>query len=96
MHDANTADHDGSRQSLKKYVKANNQLGSTTDAMFDSLFNKALRLGVQKGHFEQPKGECLPCCFVPPVAVTSIRPFLLLLLIPPFRCPRIYVTTDPC
>ena len=34
--------------------------------------------------------------FVPPVAVTSIRPFLLLLLIPPLRCPRIYVTTDPC
>jgi histone H1/5 len=44
-----------SRQSLKKFVKANNNL-SVTDAMFDSLFNKALRSGVEKGVFEQPKG----------------------------------------
>lgn len=44
-----------SRQSLKKFVKANNNL-SVTDAMFDSLFNKALRAGVEKGIFEQPKG----------------------------------------
>ncbi|RYP12808.1 hypothetical protein DL765_007128 [Monosporascus sp. GIB2] len=44
-----------SRQQLKKYVKANNQL-SVTDNMFDSLFNKALRAGVEKGVFEQPKG----------------------------------------
>ncbi|OAA65270.1 histone h1 [Niveomyces insectorum RCEF 264] len=44
-----------SRPSLKKFVKANNNL-SISDAMFDSLFNKALRSGVEKGIFEQPKG----------------------------------------
>ncbi len=52
------ADHRRSRQSLKKYVKANNKL-TVTDAMFDSLFNKALRNGVEKGVFEQPKGMLL-------------------------------------
>ncbi|KAK4157717.1 winged helix-turn-helix transcription repressor DNA-binding protein [Chaetomidium leptoderma] len=44
-----------SRQSLKKYVRANNTI-HVTDAMFDSLFNKALKAGVEKGAFEQPKG----------------------------------------
>ncbi len=44
-----------SRQSLKKYVKANNTI-SATDKMFDALFNKALKAGVDKGVFEQPKG----------------------------------------
>lgn len=44
-----------SRIKLKKYVKANNQINAT-DAMFDSLFNKALKAGVEKGVFEQPKG----------------------------------------
>ncbi|RYC60032.1 hypothetical protein CHU98_g6182 [Xylaria longipes] len=44
-----------SRQSLKKYVKANNTI-TATDNMFDSLFNKALKAGVDKGIFEQPKG----------------------------------------
>ncbi|KAL8376908.1 hypothetical protein RB595_007843 [Gaeumannomyces hyphopodioides] len=52
----NLKDRNGSsRQSLKKYVKANNKL-EVTDAMFDSLFNKALRNGVEKGVFQQPKG----------------------------------------
>jgi len=27
-----------------------------SDSMFDSLFNKALKAGVKKGIFEQPKG----------------------------------------
>ncbi|KAI0427874.1 linker histone H1 and H5 family-domain-containing protein [Xylaria sp. FL1042] len=44
-----------SRQSLKKYVKANNTI-TASDNMFDSLFNKALKAGVDKGVFEQPKG----------------------------------------
>jgi hypothetical protein len=44
-----------SRQSLKKYVKANNTINAT-DNMFDALFNKALKVGVDKGVFEQPKG----------------------------------------
>ncbi|OTB10365.1 hypothetical protein K445DRAFT_323056 [Daldinia sp. EC12] len=48
-----------SRQQLKKYVKANNTI-NVTDKMFDSLFNKALKAGVDKGIFEQPKGaSCL-------------------------------------
>lgn len=44
-----------SRQSLKKYVRANNNI-TVSDNMFDSLFNKALKAGVEKGVFEQPKG----------------------------------------
>ncbi|KAL2255913.1 hypothetical protein VTK26DRAFT_2491 [Humicola hyalothermophila] len=44
-----------SRQSLKKYVRANNNIVAT-DKMFDALFNKALKAGVEKGVFEQPKG----------------------------------------
>ena len=48
-----------SRQSLKKYVKANNNINAT-DNMFDSLFNKALKAGVDKGVFEQPKGAYSP------------------------------------
>ena len=45
-----------SRSALKKYVKANNKISA--DAMFDSLFNRALRAGVEKGVFAQPKGTC--------------------------------------
>ncbi|KKY31584.1 putative histone h1 [Diaporthe ampelina] len=45
-----------SRQSLKKYVKANNNIQAQTDSMFDSLFNRALKAGVDKGVFVQPKG----------------------------------------
>lgn len=45
-----------SRQQLKKYVKANNNLVNVSDNMFDSLFNKALKAGVDKGAFAQPKG----------------------------------------
>ncbi|PHH80278.1 hypothetical protein CDD82_1880 [Ophiocordyceps australis] len=53
----NLKDRNGSsRQSLKKYVKANNQLNVSSDNMFDSLFNKALKSGVEKGVFAQPKG----------------------------------------
>jgi hypothetical protein len=47
-----------SRVALKKYVKANNNI-TATDKMFDSLFNKALKAGVEKGEFAQPKGKLL-------------------------------------
>lgn len=40
---------------MKKFVKANNQI-TVSEKMFDSLFNKALKSGVDKGVFEQPKG----------------------------------------
>lgn len=46
-----------SRVKLKKYVKANNTITVASDAVFDAQFNKALRAGVEKGVFEQPKGE---------------------------------------
>jgi hypothetical protein len=49
-----------SRVALKKYVKANNKINAT-DKMFDALFNKALKTGVEKGEFSQPKGECHYC-----------------------------------
>jgi hypothetical protein len=52
------ADSAHSRQALKKFVKANNAI-TVTDNMFDSLFNKALKSGVEKGVFEQPKGTSL-------------------------------------
>lgn len=42
---------------LKQYVKANNKI-TVTPSMFDSLFNKAIRTGVEKGVFAQPKGMC--------------------------------------
>ena len=52
--------HHNSRQAIKKYVKANNKgLTTATDAQFDVMFNKALKSGVEKGDFTQPKGTSL-------------------------------------
>jgi len=52
----NLKDRSGSsRTALKKYVKANNKI-TANDTMFDSLFNRALKSGVDKGAFAQPKG----------------------------------------
>ena len=51
--------YSSSRQKLKQYVKSNNNI-SVTQNMFDSLFNKALKAGVEKGVFQQPKGTQLP------------------------------------
>lgn len=41
--------------------------------MFDSLFNKALKAGVEKGVFEQPKGKfCIqPALAIPHLAYTN-------------------------
>jgi histone H1/5 len=49
-----------SRQAIKKYVKANNTINTPSGAQFDSLFNKALKSGVEKGDFAQPKGASGP------------------------------------
>ena len=49
-----------SRQQIKKYVKANNKITTTSETQFDSLFNKALKSGVEKGDFLQPKGPSGP------------------------------------
>jgi len=53
----NLKDRSGSsRVALKKYVKANNKELKAEGPMFDSLFNRALKAGVEKGVFAQPKG----------------------------------------
>lgn len=49
----------GSRHAIKKYILANNKTAAATSAVFDAQFNKALRSGVEKGEFSQPKGTCL-------------------------------------
>ncbi|KAL4866651.1 linker histone H1 and H5 family-domain-containing protein [Aspergillus spectabilis] len=49
-----------SRQSIKKYVKANNKLSTASSNAFDSQFNKAIKVGVEKGDFLQPKGPSGP------------------------------------
>ncbi|THC93353.1 hypothetical protein EYZ11_007179 [Aspergillus tanneri] len=49
-----------SRQSIKKYVQANNKIASASQAAFDSQFNKAIKVGVEKGDFTQPKGPSGP------------------------------------
>lgn len=48
-----------SRQALKKYVQANNNLSSVTDAAFTTQFNRALAKGSETGVFERPKGKPL-------------------------------------
>lgn len=45
-----------SRPAIKKYILANNKSTASSPAVFDSQFNKALRTGVEKGDFTQPKG----------------------------------------
>ncbi|MCJ1471422.1 hypothetical protein MMC13_000061 [Lambiella insularis] len=49
-----------SRQALKKYILANNKTSAASPAVFDTQFNKALRTGVEKGDFQQPKGPSGP------------------------------------
>ncbi|OJJ61346.1 hypothetical protein ASPSYDRAFT_825188 [Aspergillus sydowii CBS 593.65] len=49
-----------SRQSIKKYVQANNKLAPASQNAFDSQFNKAIKVGVEKGDFLQPKGPSGP------------------------------------
>lgn len=45
-----------SRQSIKKYVMANNKISVASQNAFDAQFNKAIKVGVEKGEFIQPKG----------------------------------------
>jgi len=49
-----------SRQSIKKYVQANNQISVASQAAFDAQFNKAIKAGAEKGEFTQPKGPSGP------------------------------------
>lgn len=45
-----------SRQALKKYVLANNNLAGVSDAVFTAQFNRALQKGSDSGVFARPKG----------------------------------------
>ena len=55
-----------SRIAIKKYIQSNNTLPSVSGPSFDSQFNKALRSGVEKGEFAQPKGTSTICSRVYP------------------------------
>ncbi|KAK5790299.1 hypothetical protein VI817_007586 [Penicillium citrinum] len=48
------------RQAIKKYVSANNKINVASQATFDAQFNKAIKAGVEKGEFTQPKGPSGP------------------------------------
>ena len=45
-----------SRSALKKYILANNK-NIAQGATFDTQFNRAIKAGVEKGEFAQPKGR---------------------------------------
>ncbi|KAJ5816830.1 Histone H1 [Penicillium robsamsonii] len=49
-----------SRQAIKKYVQSNNKINVTSQSVFDSQFNKAIKTGVEKNEFTQPKGPSGP------------------------------------
>jgi histone H1/5 len=57
-----------SRQGIKKYIKANNSLGSVSDATFNSHINRALAAGEKSGVFERPKGPSGPVKLKKPAA----------------------------
>ncbi|PGH06727.1 histone H1/5 [Blastomyces parvus] len=48
------------KQALKKYVQANNRINITSQSAFDAQFNRAVKTGVEKGDFTQPKGPSGP------------------------------------
>ncbi|KAF3403845.1 Histone H1 [Penicillium rolfsii] len=48
------------RQAIKKYVSSNNKINVASQATFDAQFNKAIKAGVEKGEFTQPKGPSGP------------------------------------
>jgi len=57
----NLKDRSGSsRQAIKKYIQANNNLGNTTDAAFSTHINRALTNGEKSGAFARPKGPSGP------------------------------------
>ena len=56
-HSKLTVSTTNSRQAIKKYVRANNKIATTSEAQFDAMFNKALKTGAEKGDFTQPKGR---------------------------------------
>jgi len=57
-----------SRQAIKKYIQANNTLGATTEAAFNSHLARALKTGEENGVFERPKGASGPVKLKKPAA----------------------------
>ncbi|KAJ5864387.1 Histone H1 [Penicillium soppii] len=49
-----------SRQAIKKYVQSNNKINFSSQSVFDAQFNKAIKAGVEKNEFTQPKGPSGP------------------------------------
>ncbi|KAH9828431.1 histone H1 [Teratosphaeria destructans] len=57
----NLKDRQGSsRQAIKKYVMANNDLGNATESAISSNLNRALLKGSENGTFTRPKGNSGP------------------------------------
>ena len=85
-----------SRQALKKFI-GNNWEGLANDKSFDQQFNRALRTGVEKADFTQPKGTCPIahlCCeryYARSCNITSYRLHLWLVL----TFPRLVGTSGP-
>jgi len=68
----NLKDRKGSsRQAIKKYIKANNDLGATTDAAFATHINRALAGGEKAGIFDRPKGPSGPVKLKKPEAAAA-------------------------
>ncbi|CAI7668460.1 unnamed protein product [Penicillium bialowiezense] len=61
-----------SRQAIKKYVQSNNKLNVSSQSTFDAQFNKAIKSGVEKEEFTQPKGKFGVHCS--PFSVLSASP----------------------
>jgi histone H1/5 len=72
-----------SRQAIKKYVQSNNKVNASSQSIFDAQFNKAIKSGVEKEEFTQPKGkfsvQSLRAVF-PPLHLTSSPIFLRFIL----------------
>ena len=49
-----------SRVAIKKYIQANHKAAASS-AGFETQLNKAIRTGVDKGDFAQPKGKSNDC-----------------------------------
>jgi hypothetical protein len=68
--------HSISRQAIKKYIQANNNLGGTTDAMFSSHLSRAIAAGEKSGDFSRPKGQSSPALLSIPFVYLSAIPIL--------------------
>ncbi|KAJ5548712.1 hypothetical protein N7504_004838 [Penicillium tannophilum] len=63
-----------SRQAIKKYVSANNKITFASQSAFDAQFNKAIKSGVEKGEFTQPKGPSGPLKLAKKEAKPAAKP----------------------